>query len=121
VSCVRLIPLAFHPPTCHTAQLIEHAANVQQLSLADPAPLLDKGATEREVLPASNSTHSDGRFFAFRRVDRTHDLLKTIEREIIQALSKSEPLAFREIRGPIQRPTHQLTDDRVKGRRITHK
>jgi len=51
-----------------------------------------------------------------RRVDRTHDLLKTIEREIIQALSKSEPLAFREIRGPIQRPTHQLTDDRVKGR-----
>jgi hypothetical protein len=47
--------------------------------------------------------------------------LKTIEREIIQALSESEPLAFREIRGPIQRPTHQLTNDRVKGRRITHK
>jgi hypothetical protein len=121
VSCVRLTPLAFHPAACHTTQLIEHAANVQQLSLADPAPLLDKAPQNAKFFQLQIQLTQMAASLLSRRVDRTHDLLKTIEREIIQALSESEPLAFREIRGPIQRPTHQLTDDRVKGRRITQK
>ena len=42
-------------------------------------------------------------------IDRADNLPKAIEREIIHTLPESEPLALREIRGPVERPAHQLT------------
>jgi len=54
-------------------------------------------------------------------IDRADNLLKAIEREIIQTLPESEPLALWEIRGPVERPAHQLIGHGVKGRCLTHK
>jgi hypothetical protein len=105
--------LLLPPSVGHPTRFVQLSADMQELLLADPAPVMDQPPEDLQLLQAEHQVAEELLLPArFTGKNGFHHALQRIQAQIIEPLAECESLALGEVCGAIQSPSHYFTQQR---------